>query len=94
MPTSQERQRFAEVIGQGFDSRVLSTPLPPETPIREPYVSWANHLSAEATDVRLRESERLRMGPPASRWLESDWRQRAEDVVWALMNTPEFLFYK
>jgi hypothetical protein len=91
-PTEVERERFTALLSDGFDSRVLGTPTPAETPIREPGVSWANHLHPEATEVRLRESDRLRMGPPPSRWLREPWRERAEDAVWALVNTPEFLF--
>ncbi len=92
LPTDHERQRFVAIVADGFETRVLETPLPAETPIREPNVSWANHLHPEATDVRLRESGRLRRGPAPTLWLQPNWRERAEDVIWALMNTPEFLF--
>jgi hypothetical protein len=91
-PTKIERKRFTALLSEGFGSRVLNTPMSAETPIREPGVSWANHLHPEATEIRLRESDRLRMGPPPSRWLREPWRERAEDAVWALVNTPEFLF--
>ncbi len=92
LPEDHERSRFTELLDPGFDTRVLKTPAAAETPIREPSVSWANHLHPQATEVRLRESARLRQGPPASRWLEPDWRERLEDAAWALINTPEFLF--
>lgn len=91
-PTETEREKFVRLLSRGFDTRVLKSPSPAETPVREPNVSWANHLSPEATEVRLRQADRMRMGPPASRWLEPAWRERAEDAVWALINTPEFLF--
>ncbi len=91
-PTDQEREKFAGLLREGFDGRVLKVPAFAETPIREPVVSWANHLHPEATEVRLRQAARLRNGPPPSRWLETSWRERLEDAVWALMNTPEFLF--
>ncbi len=91
-PTTRERERFVDLLRPGFNERVLKTPLLPETPIREPYVSWANHLNPTATEVRLREADRLRFGPTPSRVLQTDWRHRLEDAVWALVNTPEFLF--
>jgi hypothetical protein len=91
-PRDHERRRFVRLLQDGFETRVLTTPVPAETPTREPVVSWANHLSPEATEIRLRQAARLRQGPPASRWLETDWRERLEDTIWALINTPEFLF--
>lgn len=91
-PTSDERARFSGLLSDGFDQRVRKIPALAETPIREPVVSWANHLHPDATDVRLRQSARLRNGPAPSRWLQAEWRERLEDAVWALMNTPEFLF--
>jgi hypothetical protein len=91
-PTPTERDRFGELLAEGFEDRVLASPLLAETPIREPPVSWANHLHPDATEIRLRESERLRDGPTPSRRLATAWRERVEDAVWALINTPEFQF--
>ncbi|MGI9474891.1 MAG: DUF1553 domain-containing protein [Rubripirellula sp.] len=91
-PRDNERARFSKLLRDGFDDRVLKEATLPETPIREPFVSWANHLHPDATDVRLRQSARLRLGPEASRRLNPDWRERFEDAVWALINTPEFIF--
>jgi len=92
VPTEAEQAKFVPFLREGFDTRVLETPAPPETPLREPLVSWANHLSPEASDVRLRELDALRDGPPPTGRLNTQWRHRAEDVVWALINTPEFQF--
>ena len=36
--------------------------------------------------------KRARKGDPPTPRLESDWRERMEDVVWALANNPEFVF--
>ena len=36
--------------------------------------------------------QRARDGEPASNALETNWRERTEDVLWALINTPELLF--
>ena len=91
-PSAQERLRFGQLLEQGFSKRVITRVSIPDTPIREPVVSWANHLHPEATEIRLRQSSQLRQGPTPSRRLESTWRESFEDAVWALMNTPEFLF--
>lgn len=91
-PTDQERRRFVQLLREGFSERRVTHVSIPDTPIREPVVSWANHLHPEATEIRLRQSNQLRQGPTPSRRLESAWRERFEDAAWALMNTPEFLF--
>lgn len=54
-------------------------------------VSWSNHLSAEATVIRMAEERRLRMGDEPTRRLTTPFRERFEDVVWALINSPEFV---
>ncbi|MEM8668262.1 MAG: DUF1553 domain-containing protein [Planctomycetota bacterium] len=92
LPTEKERSRFTELLQPGFKDRVLKTPRMATTPVREPNVSWANHLHPRATEVRMRQAERLRFGPSPSRVLQTNWRLRMEDAVWALFNTPEFLF--
>jgi hypothetical protein len=33
-----------------------------------------------------------REGDPPTTRLEADWRERMEDMVWALVNSPEFVF--
>tara|TARA_R110002049_G_scaffold4601_4_gene31986 strand:- start:268450 stop:271767 length:3318 start_codon:yes stop_codon:yes gene_type:complete len=91
-PTKSERAQFVPLIRQGFSTRLLSSESLSETPVREPFVTWANHLNPEATTIRLREFDRLRGGPPATTRLTTEWRERVEDAVWALINTPEFQF--
>ena len=54
-------------------------------------VSWSNHLSAEATVIRMAEERRLRLGDEPTRRLTPQFRERFEDVVWALVNSPEFV---
>ncbi len=34
----------------------------------------------------------LREGDPPTRRLREDWRRRMEDALWALVNSPEFVF--
>ena len=56
------------------------------------YVSWSNHLDADATRVRQAQEADARRGDPPTVRLREDWRRRAEDVVWAAVNAPEFIF--
>ena len=55
-------------------------------------VSWNNHFSVEANHIKI-ELERLaREGDPPTRRLRAEWRERMEDVIYALVNSPEFIF--
>jgi hypothetical protein len=53
-------------------------------------VSWSNHLSAEASLIRMEEERKLRFGDQPTARLTKAFRERYEDMLWALMNSPEF----
>ena len=61
---------------------------------REPlrHVSWSNHLSEEANRIKIELEKRAREGDPPTVALQANWRERMEDMLWALMNSPEFIF--
>jgi hypothetical protein len=93
-PDDHERTTLARILEPGFENRRLETPIEAPRPKSHERnaVSWANHLVPEATRIKLEwEQEVLRGDLPTGR-LESDWRERAEDVVWSLLNSPEFVF--
>ena len=54
-------------------------------------VSWSNHLSAEATVIRMEEERKMRMGAEPTKRLTKDFRERFEDTLWAMLNSPEFV---
>ena len=56
------------------------------------YVTWSNHLNPEANELALKRQQAVRAAFPGTQRLETDWRERMEDMVWALMNSPEFVF--
>jgi hypothetical protein len=64
----------------------------PSTRTREKYVSWSNHLDGEATTVRMAQEAAARKGEPATEKLDPEWRQRLEDILWAMLNAPEWAF--
>ena len=77
-PTYAKRRRLNEVAtntSMKTDSRV----------------SWSNHLSSEATLIRMEEERRLRMGEEPTKRLAPDFRERYEDALWSMVNSPEFL---
>lgn len=53
-------------------------------------VTWGNHLSSEATVIRMDEEKRLRLGDAPTTSLAPDFRERYEDLIWSLVNSPEF----
>jgi hypothetical protein len=92
-PTAEERAKYIPYLTDGFAGRVRpSTPPPAGKRVRPPFVSWSNHLDPEATVVRQREEAAARAGDPPTDRLEAGWCGRVEDVLWALLNAPEFVF--
>ncbi len=88
-----EQAEIIELLSPGFSKRQVpgakSNPPPSRRLTR---VSWSNHLHPEATRIKLELERLIRAGDPPTRRLTSDWRERAEDVIWALVNSPEFVF--
>jgi hypothetical protein len=93
-PTDEERVAYAELLSEGFSDRILPADQRPPAIRREPlkHVSWSNHLSAEANSIKIEMEKRAREGEPPTVALRPDWRERMEDMVWAVMNSPEFVY--
>ncbi|MFP6900685.1 MAG: DUF1553 domain-containing protein [Opitutales bacterium] len=93
-PTGEERDRFLALLGQGYSQRIIPVaerkPIP--WPKKIPAVSWSNHLSPEANMIVIELEKRAREGDPPSNALNTAWRERMEDTLWALINSPELLF--
>lgn len=92
--TREEVALFTELLSEGYGDRVVATAesAKPVKPVRRNAVSWSNHLSAEATQIKLELERAVQAGDPPTDRLASDWRQRMEDMLWALTNSPEFVF--
>ncbi len=92
-PTLAERATFHETLTEGFadrvvDSSVKSVPRPPQ----HTGVGWSNHLKPEATDRKNAQKTLIDRGDPPTSRLQPSWRERAEDMVWTLLNEPDFVF--
>ena len=91
-PTTEERRTFAGLLEPHYANRKVAgaekTGGRRESDSR---VSWSNHLSAEATLIRLEEEKKLRFGDHPTKRLKPEFRERYEDALWAMINTPEFV---
>ncbi len=93
-PSAGEFQTMVEYLRPGYEQRIVSNPPPPVKPERKPprYVSWSNHLTEEANEIKIELDAAARRGAPPTQRLTAEWRSRMEDVLWALLNSPEFVF--
>lgn len=95
-PTSDERALFVELLSDGYGTRIdksqLNAPVPLLPGVRRTGVGWSNHLTGASSDVQIATQEVVRQGDPPTRKLQADWRERFEDMLWTLMNSPEFVF--
>ena len=91
--TAAERKLFGDLLRDGFESRIVpgEHPVRRSQPPRQTGVSWSNHLKGEANLRKQRLAEELAFGDPTTSRLNADWRERAEDMIWSLINSPEFL---
>lgn len=92
-PDSAERQKFAALLEPGFAERLVpeSEQVAPPEPQRFRYVTWSNHFAKDANIIKVQMEELARKGDPPTRYLRDAWRQRMEDAVWSLLNSPEMV---
>jgi hypothetical protein len=92
-PTDSERDLFAQLLKDGYEQRIVPGAKPqPRKHSPRTLVGWTNHLNPEASTIKLNLEDEVRAGDPPTTMLTADWRERAEDMIWALMNSPEFIF--
>ena len=92
-PTDQELAAFSNELREGFSDRLIPNAVVKDQPpvIRDP-ISWSNHLHPRATEIKQQIEALVRAGDPPSVRLKAEWRVRAEDALWVLLNSPEFAF--
>lgn len=91
-PKTSELRIFVNLLGKGYEQRrTFVKPVPPQNAITKA-VSWASHLNPEATEVMLAVEKQVKAGDAPTLQLTNDWRERAEDMLWALFLSPEFIY--
>jgi hypothetical protein len=68
---------------KGFVAKIAASKLPPEKIVEELYLRCYGRLPGE---------EERKVGRRVFDEDKSNRRQATEDLLWALMNTPEFVF--
>jgi hypothetical protein len=90
--TAEETRKFAALLAPVYASRKVAGAQSNYTALKsDNRVSWSNHLSAEATIIRMEEERKMRMGAEPTKRLTKDFRERFEDTLWAMVNSPEFV---
>jgi len=94
LPSDDERAAIVAHLERGYEKRVVPGAKPGLKKEYDPglLLSWSNHLNARATEYKMIVEERARQGDEPTARLEADWRERMEDALWALVNSPEFVF--
>ncbi|MEW4562448.1 DUF1553 domain-containing protein [Bremerella sp. JC770] len=94
LPDQAEKDLLLDRLQTGFAERMVPADevVVPEAPERLPQVTWWNHVRNEANTIQQELAHRVRQGPPADPRLEQSWRLRYEDVVWSIVNLPEFVW--
>ena len=92
--TAAERETFVALLQAGYRDRLRE--VSPEDMkierLRNAGVSWSNHLSEESNRVQIELQKAVKRGDPPSPRLKPDWRERYEDMLWSILNSPEFVF--
>ena len=100
-PTPTEQTMFKQLISQDFSNRVVKVSDQQRKRIEQQIsqlprnlVSWSNHLSPEANEIKIALRQAITRGPIPTPQLTTDWRERMEDMVWVLFNSPEFIYIR
>ncbi len=93
-PTPAERAKFTSYLQAGYAERVVDCGPRKSRKDFDPaqLLSWTNHLNAKASEIKYAVEEKARLGDEPTPRLKPDWRERMEDVLWAMVNSPEFVF--
>ena len=95
-PTSNELVFCNNLLRDGFEDRVVKElkkmGKAHALPNPDKYVTWSNHLQEEANSFMVDKQRLIKNGPTPSSALQKNWRQRCEDLLWALVNSPEMVF--
>ncbi|MDF1755284.1 MAG: DUF1553 domain-containing protein [Verrucomicrobiales bacterium] len=95
-PSQSERDRYIAYLKEGYENRIIpkADRVVEKVGKRKPelFVSWSNHLDGPANTLAQEKEKKSRAGAPPTNALRDDWRLRMEDVLWAMLNAPEWIY--
>ena len=92
-PTESEKRRYVQWLSEGFTTRrVVDAQTEPSPHVAPKLITWTNHLLPESDPAAQERIAAAQKGEPPTARLKSKWRARCEDVLWALINSPEMLY--
>ena len=92
-PNDHEKHIYGQLLAPGYDQRAKINAghhIPPHE--KPQYLSWSNHLRPKANELALVKEQEAMDAFPSTQRLAADWRNRAEDMIWALVNRPEMIY--
>ncbi len=92
-PSPEERAAFVAQLSDGFANRLQAPPATEKLPpLSRGFATWSNHFAVEANALMRDIELEVAAGPEPTSRLTMAWREKAEDALWALVNSPEFQF--
>ena len=91
-PSAGELKLALAAIEPSFATRKTGKPKPPAVARLKAKVDWDKHLQGEASLELLEAAKQARAGDPPTVRLTEEFRTAVEDVLWSLVNSPEFVF--
>ncbi len=92
-PTAEEKELYIPWLAAGYEDRRVADPQFESPPHVAPkLITWTNHLQPESDPAAQERIMLAQKGDPPTPQLEPRWRARCEDVIWALINSPEMLY--
>lgn len=91
LPDEVESRTFTEFLSPEFHQRRTGMSARPPERLSTFQPDWRKHLEPEQTTLMLAAQERVARGELPTTRLTPGFRERVEDVLWALVNSPEFV---
>ncbi len=90
-PVRDERTAVVTILAPSFAQRLTGNPPRPFESLSQFQPDWRKHLEPDQTTLMLAAQKRVARGEPPTARLTEGFRERVEDVLWALINSPEFM---